>query len=248
MHFIAGAIGGSVAAIITNPLEVIKTRLQADASSQFLLRQKSGDFLSAHSKTWNVGVALLRSEGARGFWRGMIPTLVGVAPGRAIHFATYRAMKNALNPEDRPDSWSNIISSTIAGCAVAVATSPVWVVKTRLQLDNTLVGRQQSGESSKRVGTLNLISNIYRQEGLSAFYKGLSVSLWATSEGTIQFALYERFRVIARDRLSEGGLDQSRGAVSPSQLFWCAALSKLIAATIVYPLEVSTANVYLMRL
>jgi len=81
-HFAAGGCGGMMGALITCPLEVVKTHLQ----SKNVARRSISD----------VVMQISRSSGVLGFWRGIGPMLAGVMPARAVNFWTYNAVKGHL--------------------------------------------------------------------------------------------------------------------------------------------------------
>jgi hypothetical protein len=81
-HFAAGGCGGMMGALITCPLEVVKTHLQ----SKNVLRRSLSD----------VVLQIARIDGVLGFWRGIGPMLAGVVPARAVNFWTYNAVKGHL--------------------------------------------------------------------------------------------------------------------------------------------------------
>ena len=71
-----------VGAMITCPLEVVKTHLQ----SKHVARRSISD----------VVMHISRSDGVFGFWRGIGPMLVGVVPARAVNLGAYNAVKAQL--------------------------------------------------------------------------------------------------------------------------------------------------------
>lgn len=81
-HFAAGGCGGMMGALITCPLEVVKTHLQ----SKNVARRSIAD----------VVLQISRNNGVFGFWRGIGPMLAGVMPARAVNFWTYNAVKGHL--------------------------------------------------------------------------------------------------------------------------------------------------------
>lgn len=61
---------------------------------------------------------IVETEGARALFKGLGPNLIGVAPSRAIYFATYSNAKNVLIdilPPDAPVSLTHILSAAAAG-------------------------------------------------------------------------------------------------------------------------------------
>jgi solute carrier family 25 folate transporter 32 len=106
----AGAGGGLVASIATCPLDVVKTKLQAQRAIQGQLGYLGvlGAFIFsnfADNVKLNVWVVLLTSgtvkdvfveNGLRGFYRGLGPTILGYLPTWAIYFAVYDGIKTAF--------------------------------------------------------------------------------------------------------------------------------------------------------
>jgi solute carrier family 25 folate transporter 32 len=83
----AGAGAGLVSSIVTCPLDVIKTRLQA----QHLARD-SQDYEGVRLTILRIW----RQSGLRGFYRGLGPTLGGYLPTWGIYFTVYDLVKDRL--------------------------------------------------------------------------------------------------------------------------------------------------------
>jgi solute carrier family 25 protein 39/40 len=92
LSFMAGASSGMVAAALTTPFDVAKTRQQVSNLSQ-LTSSKS---ISRHL------VEIWQSEGAAGLTRGIIPRICKVAPSCAIMVGTYEFGKSYLASQRRP--------------------------------------------------------------------------------------------------------------------------------------------------
>jgi len=90
---LAGAIGGFTSGIVTCPLDVIKTKLQAQGG--FSPIQKG--LHVAHPKVYEglVGTAsvIWREEGIRGMYRGLGPIILGYLPTWAVWFTVYNKSK-----------------------------------------------------------------------------------------------------------------------------------------------------------
>ncbi|XP_016158994.1 PREDICTED: solute carrier family 25 member 33 isoform X2 [Ficedula albicollis] len=147
LHLFAGGCGGTVGAIFTCPLEVIKTRLQSSKLAfrtvyypQVQLGTLSGEGVvrptSVSPGLFSVLKSILEKEGPRSLFRGLGPNLVGVAPSRAVYFACYSKAKEQFNSMFVPNS--NIVHVCSAGSAAFITNSlmnPIWMVKTRMQLE-----------------------------------------------------------------------------------------------------------------
>ena len=138
--------------------------------------------------------SIVQTEGITGLWRGLSANVVGVAPARAMYFYTYRKMKTFIGSDHYTTPF---IAAGTAGIATSTFTCPIWLIKTRIQLQS------QANPPSNAVndpilrnytGYSDCIQRVYREEGIRGFYKGLSASYWNVFEGAFQFMLYERMK------------------------------------------------------
>jgi len=83
-----GAMGGMASGIVTCPLDVIKTRLQAQGS--FRRAAKSGRASSTlYHGMLNTAHVIWKEDGIRGMYRGLGPMLLGYLPTWAVYMAVY---------------------------------------------------------------------------------------------------------------------------------------------------------------
>ncbi|KAB5590573.1 NAD transporter [Ceratobasidium theobromae] len=187
---IAGAGAGLVSSIVTCPLDVIKTKLQA----QSIAHGSHG-----YQGTQGTIAAILKHQGIRGLYRGLGPTILGYLPTWAIYFSVYDETKKRLGDNEYNDpslkdgytgkrkAWAtHIIAAMTAGASGSIATSPLWVIKTRFMT-------QPQDESPYR-HTWDAFRTIYRTEGWRAFYRGLFPSLLGVTHVAVQFPLYEQLK------------------------------------------------------
>jgi len=231
-HFVAGAVGGTAGAIVTCPLEVVKTRLQS-SNSGFETRVIEFDrsIVVQQSSILNALRQILVEEGVSGLFRGLGPTIVGVAPSRAIYFWAYSSSKARLNAKatlaQRDTPWIHILSAAAAGIISSVSTNPLWVVKTRLQLEREKT-HTSLGSVVRRIG---------RESGVRGFYLGLSASIYGTSETVLHFVVYEYLKKQMAERL--GMWDDRHDLQRFLGYMVCGAISKTGATCIAYPHEVA---------
>lgn len=177
---------------------------------------------------------ILQKEGPRSLFRGLGPNLVGVAPSRAIYFAAYSGCKERLNHVFAADSTQvHMVSAGVAGFTAITATNPIWLVKTRLQLD-----ARNRGE--RRMSALECIRKVYRADGLKGFYRGMSASYAGISETVIHFVIYESIKRKLLEHKAASTIDEESGkeASDFAGLMMAAATSKTCATSIAYPHEV----------
>lgn len=177
---------------------------------------------------------IVEHEGVRGLFRGLVPNLVGVAPSRAIYFWSYSTTKKNVNSnlprQNRDTPFVHVISAASAGFISSCATNPIWLIKTRLQLD-----RSHASLSS-------VIRRIHAEGGVKGFWKGLTASWWGISETMIHFVIYEYLKKCLAQR-QERNRGKRRGeertAVDFVGFMVCGAISKSCATCVAYPHEVA---------
>lgn len=123
-----------------------------------------------------------------------------------------------------------------AGIATASLTNPIWLVKTRLQLDKA--SAKENGIAVRQYkNSFDCIRKVFRAEGIRGFYHGLSASYLGTIETALHLVMYERLKVVIRYGL--GGniatLSELENWISTSG---AAASAKMAAVFATYPHEV----------
>lgn len=165
-------------------------------------------------------------------------------PATAIKFYVYGNCKRLgawylQSDEDAPIIHAQ--AAVAAGIATATATNPIWLVKTRLQLDQSQADR---GTTKRQYnGSFDCVRQVLRKEGIAGLYRGLSASYLGTVETVLHLVLYERLKkLFSIPRPSDPSkrrpiYEELRTWASTSGAAGCA---KLAVVLIAYPHEVST--------
>lgn len=186
---------------------------------------------------------IYRAEGPRGLFRGLGPNLIGIVPARSINFFVYGNGKRIISKtfnEGQENAYIHLTSAAIAGVATSTATNPIWLVKTRLQLDRN----PQDPKKALYKNSFDCVKQVLRTEGVKGLYRGMSASYLGVSESTIQWTTYEYFKSIIARRSAmrkEEGLPENtnlESAIEWAGKLGAAATAKLFAAGIAYPHEV----------
>lgn len=123
-------------------------------------------------------------------------------PATAIKFYVYGSCKSfgtAVIGYREDAVLLHAQAAIAAGIATATATNPIWLVKTRLQLDRS---QSSSGAVTKRYqSTIDCVRKVVRQEGIRGLYRGLSASYLGTVETALHLVLYEQLKVVYRKML-----------------------------------------------
>ena len=88
--FVVGGTAGAAAAGLTNPLDLITTRLMAQGEGQGYGRGILGALKAA------------QAEGRAALWRGTLPRMAAAFPYAAIQFALFEMVMTWLSPPEEP--------------------------------------------------------------------------------------------------------------------------------------------------
>lgn len=93
---IAGGLAGAVSGVVSCPLDVIKTKLQAQGGFR---GRKESISISAAAYRGVKGTAetIWREEGIRGMYRGLGPMLLGYVPTWAVYLTIYKRAQGFFN-------------------------------------------------------------------------------------------------------------------------------------------------------
>ncbi|KAH0537404.1 hypothetical protein FGG08_005803 [Glutinoglossum americanum] len=157
-EFLAGGSAGACQVIFTNPLEIVKIRLQVQGEVA-----KSVDGVPRRSALW-----IVKNLGLMGLYKGASACLLRDIPFSAIYFPTYNHLKRDYFGET-PQKSLNVLqlltAGAIAGMPAAYLTTPFDVIKTRLQVE------ARKGDT-KYLNLRHCAATVFREEGMKAFFKG----------------------------------------------------------------------------
>lgn len=239
----SGAVAGMASGIVTCPLDVIKTNLQA----QFAQAHRSdGQSRKMYHGLLGTARRIVTEEGVRGMYKGLGPMLLGYLPTWAVYMSVYDSSREYFykhgygGKDETRNKWlPRIYASLTAGACSTLATNPIWVIKTRLMTQVSRASSDGAASSWHYHGTIDAFRKMYRAEGLGAFYSGLAPALLGLTHVAIQFPLYEYFKQRFTG-LEMGEAPAAKGAEGKNTAGILAAtfLSKVCATTATYPHEV----------
>ncbi|XP_053555961.1 probable mitochondrial glutathione transporter SLC25A39 isoform X1 [Bombina bombina] len=93
--FTAGAVSGTVAAILTLPFDVVKTQRQIELGDI-----ETGVSRKQRSTTWGAMRRIKAESGTRGLFAGFLPRVIKVAPACAIMISSYEFGKNFFQQQN----------------------------------------------------------------------------------------------------------------------------------------------------
>ncbi|KAL7622955.1 hypothetical protein AAE478_006634 [Parahypoxylon ruwenzoriense] len=251
---LSGAIGGFTSGIVTCPLDVIKTKLQAQGGFKPVAKGRYVGHHRVYSGLIGTARIIYKEEGLRGMYRGLGPIILGYLPTWAVWFTVYNKSKVFMADHQLHNQFFiNFWSSIIAGASSTIVTNPIWVIKTRLmsqsgtgynrqmsvfpRAGNTPTSRPTIDSPWHYRSTLDAARKMYSSEGILSFYSGLTPALLGLTHVAVQFPAYEFLRKkFTGQSMGEMGGDNQQshwlGVLSAS------IMSKIMASSATYPHEV----------
>jgi len=150
-EMLSGAGAGFCQVIATNPMELVKIRMQLEGNRP-VAEQRST-------------VTIVRELGLRGVYKGTMSTLLRDVPFSFLFFPLYANIVHALRDDDGNASLlSQLIAGSIAGGFASGFVTPFDVVKTRLQME---------GGITKYKNIAGAFRTILQEEGSVALRQGM---------------------------------------------------------------------------
>uniref|UniRef100_A0A669E117 Solute carrier family 25 member 13 n=1 Tax=Oreochromis niloticus TaxID=8128 RepID=A0A669E117_ORENI len=160
-EILAGGCAGGSQVIFTNPLEIVKIRLQVAGEIT------TGPRVSA--------LSVIRDLGFFGLYKGSKACFLRDIPFSAIYFPCYAHTKAYLTEEDgRIGPARMLFAGALAGMPAASLVTPADVIKTRLQV------AARAGQTTYS-GLMDCFWKILREEGPRAFWKGAGARVFRSS-------------------------------------------------------------------
>lgn len=194
---VAGSLAGLVAVLITYPLDVVRTRIAFHvkvATLEFRMREM------VHQMRQTEG-------GMRPFYRGIVPSMLGMAPYSGISFYTFETLKNwcldnypELLGKPCPNNTGGLVlivpaklfCGGMAGALAQTISYPLDVVRRQLQVGNMHTDiKKFEGRRWYQV-----MVSVYNDHGvMNGLFRGMSVNyLRIMPMVGVSFTVYEMMK------------------------------------------------------
>lgn len=197
-RFIAGAAAGITATVICLPLDTIRTKLVAPGGEAL------GGVIGAFQY-------MIRTEGFFSLYKGLVPSIISMAPSGAVFYGVYDILKSAYlhSPEGMKRIQNmhkqvrelsafdqlelgpvrTLLYGAIAGACAEAATYPFEVLRRQLQLQ----------VQATKLSSLATFVKIVEQGGIPALYAGLIPSLLQVlPSASISYFVYEFMKIVLK--------------------------------------------------
>lgn len=271
---VAGLLAGSVSTALLYPLDLVKVRLQVNESTG-KKAATTGPLPGVSFRKRTIATTLrsvIKHEGIAGIYQGLTPALMGSAISWGGYFFFYEGLKTEMmkrkrkrkvmeiNENSASESVTlgpaeNFTAACASGAIMVGLTNPLWLIKTRMQLQMKRVQEEQFIKTSTQKSSLSekikppyrnmwdAARTIVKEEGVLALYKGAVPALILVSHGGVQFVTYEflkkHFGIYTKasrgDQKQRNVIERLHDSVGYLTM---GAASKIIASTVTYPIQV----------
>ena len=234
-HFLAGLGSGVFSAVLLQPADLLKTRVQ----------QAHAPSLAATVRAITAGPAPLRQ-----LWRGTLPSAVRTGLGSALYFSSLNALRSrlaALSPTSpasssssalpRLSSAANLAAGAAARAAVGFALMPVTVVKVRYE--SSLYGYRSLGQAAAHVlhdaGPRGFFAGAGATAARDAPYAGLYVLFYEQAKHSLAALLL--LPPAAGTAAADGGGGMADGRTAAAVNFASGVLAAGVATAVTNPFD-----------
>lgn len=222
-RLLAASTGALLTALVVTPFDVVKTRMQATASTPLSTASTSELASCPRCGVWVLNNGLMehtmskyecsslfsrpcgesstlamlgriaRVEGASGLYAGIGPTLVMAVPNTALYFTVYDELRRILSSRQLVDD--RLAPAAAGSSARLVAATAV----APFELARTQI---QAIPQNMRGSYFHELNSLVRTDGLAALWRGLAPTLWRDVPfSAIYWASYDRIgKAIAENR------------------------------------------------
>jgi solute carrier family 25 iron transporter 28/37 len=189
---VAGALATMAHDFVVTPLDVIKQRLQM--------------FDSPYTGVFDCMRKTLSKEGIYAFYASYPTTVLLNIPYMTVNFVTYETLQTLLlTTPDEHSTWKDIVSGAGGGALGGIVSTPLDVVKTRLQLQSEgllpdIVSHSSANANTsstsaghrKLMGLSEMVRHIHNESGISGFTRGWQARMMLfTPSAAICWTAYE---------------------------------------------------------
>ncbi|RNF24318.1 putative mitochondrial carrier protein [Trypanosoma conorhini] len=194
-HTVATQAATALSTTILYPIDVVKMRFMSQDGT--VQRQHNGQ---TYHSIRRALATIYREEGPRALFRGCHVAVLGSVTAWGIYMYTYRSLRNFTNAVKTQDSRGRVddflhslLFSALASTCSALLCNPIWLLKTRMQLEEVSASHPKSGTGNYLSFTRGLTFTV-RSTGFFSLWRGLSAQILLGLPNSLNFPVYEALK------------------------------------------------------
>lgn len=227
---ISGLFSGSIAKLITHPIDTIKARIQVETKT--------------HEKMFHSINNLVQKEGIKGLYRGIGISVFGSLPGCVLYYGSYEFAKKHLlflNYFEKSEFLMYFISGIFAETLSCLVFVPVDIVKERRQVQSKLKTYEYKND-------LDALFQIIKTEKIKGIYRAYGATIMSFGPmSAFYFMFYEYFKgffvqndaksYIKKLKKENLNYDIEKSNILFLESLLCSGLASCLASYITTPLD-----------
>ncbi|CAN9501484.1 unnamed protein product [Ophioblennius macclurei] len=179
MDFVLSGVAACGACLFTNPLEVVKTRMQLQGELK-----SRGSYHVHYRNVFHAFYTIGKVDGLAGLQKGLVPGLFYQFFMNGVRLGSYAVIETSgyIHTDGRVSAVKTTAAGAVAGVVGAVMGSPIYLVKTHLQSQST--SSIAVGHQHKHQGMVQALGAIYREHGILGLWRGSSAAVPRVSVGS----------------------------------------------------------------
>ncbi|CAG9784016.1 unnamed protein product [Diatraea saccharalis] len=234
MDFVIGGLAGAGATIFTNPMDVVKTRMQLQGE----LRARH-EHTARYRGILHATYVIAKTDGMMALQKGLAPAMLLGFTMNSIRLGMYHIGEVqgwTKNKDGYIDLKKAMLWASLSGIMSGVFGNPASVIKTRIQAaahPSIAVGRQH-----KYKGTVDGCVQIYKTEGIRGFFAGVNATCSRLAVGSA--AQLTSFSATKEALKTRGVFEYSPFGLA----FAASAISGVVVALAICPSDVIAVRLY----
>eukprot|EP00511_Aplanochytrium_stocchinoi_P002966 CAMPEP_0204824842 /NCGR_PEP_ID=MMETSP1346-20131115/2825_1 /ASSEMBLY_ACC=CAM_ASM_000771 /TAXON_ID=215587 /ORGANISM="Aplanochytrium stocchinoi, Strain GSBS06" /LENGTH=308 /DNA_ID=CAMNT_0051952215 /DNA_START=125 /DNA_END=1051 /DNA_ORIENTATION=- len=216
----SAAAGAAISTLAFYPLELIKTRLQAQVGAKNKANsEETSTDSDVHASGLDAFYSIVSSQGYSGLYQGVTPVLFRSISSDSLYFLISTKVMNAVKARLQRElsTTEAIVIGFLSACSTQLFAHPVDTICTKVVTD------RQNRPANYH------IQSITRRLGFTGLWKGYSASMILSLNPALQFTTFDKMKNIILEKLEKTELN-------PGETFLLGMATKAMTLTVIYPL------------
>lgn len=235
-HTVASQASAAISTICFFPFDVVRMRFMSQDGTS----ERGHNGRARYSSTFGSVRTIAREEGVSALFRSCHVAILGVTFSWGVYMSLYRTACASLPQGDTFAQTS--VASVFASSVSAFAGSPIWLIKTRMQLEEAKgnAGASLAGKEGvvRHYRTFHGgVRHAIRTDGLRSLWRGVSAQMLLGIPHSFMFPIYDwTKRTLARRGVKTESAPPRD--LSLAEVCLCSVSSKTVVSLVGHPLAV----------
>ncbi|CAD2216327.1 solute carrier family 25 (mitochondrial folate transporter), member 32 [Angomonas deanei] len=219
IHTVSSQLASGLSTFAFYPFDFLRTRYMSQDGT--VVRQHNG-------KTYNSILSSLhlvyKQEGLRTMYRGCVTAVVGATVAWGVYMYVYRVVCNTLEATSYTSRSLVSMGASVLSCLIS---SPIFLIKSRMQLEETTTGCKYRSFYSG-------FQEVVRSSGYRGLWKGVTLQFLLIIPNALGIPTYDFLKSkILRYRVAQG---DTLADMTIMEVCLCSTLTKVLLLTLSHPL------------